>query len=133
MGMYTEVLVKADIKAISAQNKAALRFLFGDGDTALLDVLGLPDHPFFKSERWNSIGRSSSYYHIPKALNFFDGSYLFSRSDMKSYNGEAELFFDWLIKHCADVEHGECVGYIWYETWDKPKLVCGGDDLLGSE
>lgn len=130
MGMYTEVVVKCDLKPrLTNVELAALKFLFSDGP----EPSELPDHRFFSLPRWMCIGRDSSYYHIPEALNHYDpdddidrGAYLFSRSDLKNYDGEIEAFFDWLRplvdKYCDKT----CIGWMWYEEDEEPTLVYVG-------
>lgn len=122
MGMYTEILVKADVNVnnLSDTEKSVLNHLFNDGDRPD----SLPDHPFFTLDRWSQIGRMSSFYHHPKAVNSVSdcGEYIFSRSDIKNYNGEIEQFFDW-FKPLTTAQNGECIGYKWYEEDDVPTLI----------
>ncbi len=125
MGMYTEVLVKARLSDEAAKNEAVIsvvRYLFSDGERPL----SLPDHKFFSTGRWEQVGSSYSFYHHPMALsshhNEFGGNYIFSRSDLKNYEGEVQSFFDWLNPLC-DAEHGECIGYSWYEEDLAPTLI----------
>lgn len=90
MGMYTEILVKADVNVnnLSDMEKSVLNYLFDGGDKPD----SLPDHPFFTLDRWSQIGRTCSFYHHPKAVNSVSdcGEYIFSRSDIKNYDGEIE-------------------------------------------
>lgn len=122
MGMYTEILVKADVNVnnLSDTEKSVLNYLFNDGDRPD----SLPDHPFFTLDRWSQIGRMSSFYHHPKAVNSVSncGEYIFSRSDIKNYNGEIEQFFDW-FKPLTTAQNGKCIGYKWYEEDDVPTLI----------
>lgn len=94
--------------------------MFGDGKRP--DVL--PDHAFFKLPRWDFIGKSSSFYHHPHALSNLDLSYgyIFSRSDLKNYDGEITAFFDWFSPLTTAWE-GKCIGYRWHEEDDAPTLV----------
>ena len=50
------------------------------------------------------------------------GSALFSRSDLKNYDREIELFFDWLRPLTCALP-GDCIGWQWYEEHDEPTLV----------
>lgn len=122
MGMYTEILVKADVNVnnLSDTEKSVLNYLFNDGDRPD----SLPDHPFFTLDRWSQIGRMSSFCHHPKAVNSVSdcGEYIFSRSDIKNYNGEIEQFFDW-FKPLTTARNGKCIGYKWYEEDDVPTLI----------
>lgn len=122
MGMYTEIVVKADvnINELSEVEKSTLNYLFGDGD--LPD--SLPEHVFFTLDRWSQIGKMASFYHHPKSINSIsdDGEYIFSRSDIKNYSGEIEQFFDW-FKPLTTAQEGQCIGYMWYEEDDVPTLI----------
>ena len=121
MGMYTEILIKADIKIdIPTKVHEILTFLFTETDVD--KPKDLPDHPFFKYDEWTLIGRCSSYYHIPTCLNFYEKEYLFSRSDLKNYGNEIDLFFDWIDPYICAYE-GKCIGYSWYEESDEPTLI----------
>lgn len=123
MGMYTEILVKAsvDLDSISQKNMSVIKYLFSDGEEPREDAL--PDHKFFTLPRWSLIGHCSSYYHHPVVINSMDeyGS-IFSRSDIKNYDGEIEAFFDW-FQPLATKTEGECIGYYWYEECELPTLV----------
>lgn len=122
MGMYTEILIKADVntKKLSKEEKGVLNFLFSDGE----QPQELPNHYFFTLPRWQLIGKMSSFYHHPHPVNSVsdDGEYIFSRSDLKNYNGEIEAFFDW-FRPLTDAYEGKCIGYQWYEEDDQPTLI----------
>lgn len=134
MGMYTELVLKCYISANTPlEVEGVLRHLFRAGGTPET----LPDHPFFKLPRWDFIGRSNSFYHTPFALsdyrqpnNEYDtggektylGGYIFSRSDLKNYDGEIAAFLDWLDPY-IDEEQGMCIGWTWYEENAEPTLI----------
>lgn len=120
MGMYTEILVKADVNidSLSEEEKEVLKFLFAGGK----EPSSLPNHHFFTLSRWHNIGRSCSFYHHPACLNSIDDSYIFSRSDLKNYDGEIEAFFDWFAP-LTTAGKGKCIGYSWYEEDDEPVLI----------
>ena len=121
--MYTELVVKCSIKENIDDNvKNILDYLFNGAE---LDKAKIPDHEFFKCERWHFIGSGSSCYHIPFALSKWDysiGSYLFSRSDLKDYNAEIEKFIDWIDQY-IDETPGMCIGWSWYEEYNEPTLL----------
>ena len=129
MGMYTEIVIKACIKSnIDKVDRDILNFMF-NRDVDPPDVL--PEHEFFKCDRWDSIGCMSSFYHIPWASSKYSQDYLFSRSDLKDYGGEIDLFFDYL-RPLVNGYRGEespvyadplCIGYKWYEEYSSPTLV----------
>jgi hypothetical protein len=121
MGMYTEVLVKAQIKRnINPSDKCVLDFLFNG--IPLPDSINIPDHEFFKCNRWQMIGSCSSYYHIPWPDSGYREDYVFSRSDLKAYDDEDDKFFDW-FKTVVDASAGSVIGWTWYEENDEPSLV----------
>ncbi len=127
MGMYTELVFKASIRAdIPDPVHAVLRHLFADGDRPS----ALPDHPLFQCSRWGQIGRGSSFYHTPFALSQYDNpndpgakdGYIFSRSDLKNYEQEIAHFLDWVDPYIDEMP-GFCIGWAWYEEADQPTLV----------
>ena len=127
MGMYTELVFKAAIRADTPdQAHNVLLHLFSGGALPT----SLPDHPFFRCPRWNMIGRGSSFYHTPFALSRYGnqmgaigkGGHVFSRSDLKNYDGEIREFLDWVDPY-IDAVTGACVGWTWYEEEWHPTLV----------
>ena len=119
MGMYTELVLKAEVKRDLPQDvEAVLQHLFNGNDAP--DVL--PSHPFFECDRWGHVGTCSSYYHIPFAMSNYSEGYIFSRSDLKNYGGEIEKFIDWLTPYLNEFK-GYCIGWTWYEEADKPTLL----------
>lgn len=120
MGMCTELVLKADVKSDIPQGvRDIFNFLFGDGD----EPSSLPNHPFFNTERWSSIGRSCSYYHVPWTSSKFSEDYIFSRSDLKNYGGEIGLFIAWVKPYLNEID-GNCIGWSWYEEDETPTLIC---------
>lgn len=124
--MYTELVLKCSLKEDIDENaKNILDYLFNNKE---LDENKIPNHEFFKCQRWNHIGSSSSYYHIPFALSRWDtkiGSYLFSRSDLKNYDDEIDKFLDWINPYIEDYNSDDklCIGYKWYEEDEIPTLI----------
>lgn len=119
MGEYTELLLKCRIKEnISEDVNHILNYLFNDDN----HPDKLPDHGFFKCERWYMIGRCCSYYHIPSSFSKFDERYLFSRSDLKNYDQEIYKFLDWVDPY-IDEDINQCIGWVWQEQEDNPTLI----------
>ena len=60
-------------------------------DDVELDDFEIPSHSLFKTDRWDSMLRSGSYYHIPYNVKLFEYNdisenyYLVVRSDFKNY------------------------------------------------
>jgi hypothetical protein len=109
MGMYTELVIKAEVKA-----KA------------------LPDFRLLESgEDVHGIFLMSSHYHHPAPIINLntelieDGEfYVFMRIDLKNYQQEIEEFLEWLGPMLRENAYDdECVGWFWYEEWDRPQLL----------
>jgi len=122
MGTYTELVLKCAVKDdIPKEVDNVLKFLFGRD--ILMDMPEkLPEHPFFKKISWEAIGRSSSYYHIPCPVNFYNGKYLFTRSDLKNYHEEIESFLDWLIPYLCN-SPGKFIGWQFLEQTREPLFI----------
>ena len=119
MGMYTELVLKCEVKSdCPSLVKDILNYLFNDKEKPK----ELPEHNFFKCERWASIGHCSSFYHVPFALSKFEEGYIFSRSDLKNYDNEIDLFIDWLKPYLDEFERN-CIGWSWYEESEVPTLI----------
>ena len=130
MGMYTELVLKCEIKENVPENvHNILSYLFNQAD-GFDNPPPQPDHAFFLCERWRMLGQCSSFYHVPFALSKYStgfsdgraGGYIFSRSDLKNYDNEIKHFIDWLTPY-IDQEDGECIGWSWYEEDDRPTLL----------
>ena len=124
--MYTECYICSPIKTNTPKEIMDILFyMFGDKD--LLDEApkNLPAHKFFTKERWQFIGKCSSFYHIPFSVSKIrkeqNQYYLVSRSDIKNYDNEIEGFFDWISPY-LDKYEGDFIGYSRYEEVNKPKL-----------
>jgi hypothetical protein len=128
MGMYTELVLKCNIRDDVPQDvRNVLKHLFNQDE----EPVTLPDHQFFKCQRWQMIGQCSSFYHHPKALSDYwtghggnedSGGCIFSRSDLKNYGYEITHFIDWLMPY-IDEEEGQCIGWEWYEEDTQPTLL----------
>lgn len=121
MGMYTELVFKASLKDdIPNDVKEVLEYMFGSGETPKT----LPENKLFDLPRWKSIGWCSSFYHHPESVRSYSRTrgYIFSRSDLKNYDGEIEAFLDWIDPYLDELP-GHCIGWTWYEEFDSPTLV----------
>lgn len=119
MGMYTELVLKVKIKHdIPTTDRDVLEYLFNGGERPKV----VPGHAFFEKPNWDMIGRCSSYYHTPFSLSKIEGRHLFSRSDLKNYDGEIEAFLDWLRPMIDELED-RCIGWTWYEEESSPTLI----------
>lgn len=125
MGMYTELVLKCEVSGDAPEvAKQVVRYLFGAADKPEV----IPDDEFFKCDRWHLIGKCSSAYHHPDAVNSivtYDWSEdinVFSRSDLKNYGDEIQKFINWITPYVCGI--GEiCIGWSWYEEEDRPTLI----------
>ncbi len=135
--MYTELVLKVNLKdETPTEVREILSYLFdAERPFSTLPAFALPDHPFFKCDRWRNVGNGSSFYHHPKALSHIDKDYLFSRSDIKNYDEEIEKFLNWLSPYLNEYQRGNCVGWYWYEEQEYPYLLqfVGGEIKICKE
>lgn len=122
MGMYTEICTRIDLNKKTTPQSVidVLNYMLGETE----EQPELPDHELFKTARWDSMLRCSSYYHVPFStfqLRYEDignDYYLVGRSDLKNYNSEIPLFFSWISRYA---ENG-MLGYSLYEEDDFPTV-----------
>ena len=123
MGMYTELVLKCQLKEnLPVEVMDIIMFMFKGGNRCSPPAT-LPDHEFFKCGSWMMIGASSSFYHIPWKVNDLEENYLFSRSDLKNYGDEIEEFVDWLTPYIETGGQRTCIGWSWYEGAIEPRLL----------
>lgn len=123
MGMYTEINVCFDLTKDAPKNVVSILYYLIDGDD---EPSNLPNHEFFKCDRWHMVACCDSYY--------FDGStnskMVFDnisktwkiniRANLKNYDSEIEKFLDWLAPYIETVGF---IGYTRYEEWEDPLLI----------
>lgn len=128
MGMYTEIHVAGECK-IETDVARIIEHLFSDGH----EPDKLPDHEFFKCDRWRHIGSRSSFCCSPVTISktmsfdYIQGTLFFnSVSNIKNYDGEIDKFFDWLtsekIEHYGHSRYEETMGEVktyLYEVGEK--------------
>lgn len=93
-------------------------------------VPALPDHPLFQTPRWRHMLICDSYYFDVETHSElkWDSSastfFLTINSNFKNYNGELDLFLDWISPHVREKRPGDYwVGYWWYEEDDEPSGI----------
>ena len=97
-------------------------------DVMELEDFEIPSHSLFKTDRWDSMLRSGSYYHIPYNVKLFEYNdisenyYLVVRSDFKNYQGEIGKFFDWITPYIKKYGDKTFIGYSLYEEATEPTL-----------
>ncbi len=123
MGMYTEFLFQGETKAnLPHQVKELIYYFFDTNSSEIIGSCDLPDHPFFKCDRWKHIGHIGSYYFSPFALRHKknhiqnDGTErVFLICNLKNYHDEIKLFLDWIDLHMEFYW-----GYYFYEEDEQP-------------
>lgn len=122
MGMYTEIFFRAEVDD-EAYN--VIRAIHNRED------YDWPDHPFFRTDRFDVITTMSSYYfpqanHVEFARDdsqYVKGQWVSFRSNLKNYDGEIEKFFDWVSPHCRSSGYDKTfIGYSQYEEADEPTI-----------
>lgn len=128
MGMYTELIFGANCKAdlLNEIDLAVLQYLFNNGPEPIV----LPDHPFFKCDRWKYITKSLSYYFAVRSPyasikhdKISETWNLSSRANLKNYDSEIEKFLDW-IKPKLEQGSGyrDFYAIVCYEEQDEPTI-----------
>lgn len=133
MGMYTEIYTKITFKEDTPKEVIdIIKYMVGMIDETELN--GAPDHPLFKTGRWDFMFQCCSYYHMPETnVKFwFDDIanqwFLNGRSDLKDYDQEIAKFFDWVKPYCETRgDEKTFIGYHLYEEEDTPTLVFIGN------
>lgn len=104
MGMYTEVYLAIELKRDTPQEIInVLKFLAEDTHELPFELI--PDHPFFKCERWRWLFSMSSAYHPAAVINNFwqddiSKQWLINiHSSIKNYDQEIQKFCDWIAPY----------------------------------
>jgi hypothetical protein len=102
--------------------KELIDYFFDEGSILNKLNTSLPEHIFFKCERWRHIGHMGSYYFNPFSLRYKedhiqrDGTQrVLLICNLKNYNDEIELFLDWIDQYMEFYW-----GYYLYEEQDTP-------------
>lgn len=128
MGMYTDFCFDVNIKKDVPDDVVAMLNQMRDFDRFDLFQKVLPDHPFFKCDRWVQIGHCSSAYFpaeprfIFEKKSYGDDYVLNLRCNLKNYDEEIKHFINW-IKPYVDAYPGEFLGFYRYEEATRPTLV----------
>lgn len=129
MGMYTELLFKAELKRDVPQHAVdTLRYLVGDSDEQDFPK----DHEFFDGDRWDIVLRGGSAYFCTGATKlWFDNIsnrwYLAANSSIKNYDRDIEKFLAWISPYVEDSYPGGFLGYKMYEEDERPTLIIYGE------
>lgn len=126
MGMYTDFCFDAIIRSDVPANVVTVLCQMRDHDASFDKIL--PDHPFFRCDRWMQIGHCCSAYFPAEPRFIFEkrslgNDYVLNiRCNLKNYDSEIERFIDW-IKPYVDAVPGEFLGFYRYEEAAHPTLV----------
>jgi len=123
MGMYTELNFNSELKKDTPENIITILKCMIDGSFYEDE---LPDHNFFKTNRWDWMLQSDSYYFDAKTESKLvkeEGKiYLRIQCNLKNYDREIEEFLDWIMPYC-DKEVGDYLGHSRYEESEEPTLI----------
>ena len=123
--MYTEIHFNSELKKNLNQNVIDILGYMLDHDK---NMPALPDHEFFKCDRWKLLFTMGSYYfdadtHSTLRFDDISGSYyLCVRANLKNYNNEIQKFIDWIMPYLNKYE-GEFLGFYRYEETEEPTLI----------
>lgn len=126
MGMYTELIFSAELDGnLPAEVNRILRFMCTGEDKP--DKL--PEHELFKTGRWSSLFRGSSYYFVDTIPPIFrydeigEDWRLTTRANLKNYDREIEKFIDWIKPYVRGGCGGrEYFAIVCYEEQDEPTI-----------
>ena len=109
MGMYTDFALKFSIDKSHADYEHILSILAHIAGIDNRTPAAMPDHPFFRASRWDMMARSGrSFIDNRDYLNSVD---IMLIGDFKNYEGEIDLFIDWISPYIYDC----LTGYSHYE------------------
>ena len=127
MGMYTELVLGIELyKGTPQEVIDILKYMTGEDDLNLLHKDVLESHPFFSCDRWKYLFTMGSYYfdgQTHSELKYDDISktyFLTTRSNLKNYNSEIDMFLDWIEPY---VNTRDMWGYKRYEESEMPTII----------
>lgn len=126
MGMYTEMVLAIELQKDAPEEVVTILKYLTQEDYDPEHSFEKPGHSFFYCERWKLIFRGDSYYFDGETHSIFkfdDVSntwFLTTRSNVKNYGGELELFCEWLAPY---IQTREFAGHTRYEGCEEPILL----------
>lgn len=126
MGMYTSLHLAVNLKKDTPEEVVNILKFLVNRDSPPPEAL--PDHPFFRAERWGMVLSCDSYYFSGTQFGvlewdeILDAYTLTTLSNMKNYGDEIFLFLDWLHPY-LDAFPGDFLGYTQYEECPEPELL----------
>jgi len=131
MGMYTELIFGCGLKKETPKDVIdILKYMCDENNDKSTEGLVIPNHPLFGDTRWRIMFQCSSYYFGANEglskLWYDDISKnwrISTRSNLKNYNDEIELFLDW-IKPWISQGSGsrDLYAIVMYEESSEPTL-----------
>lgn len=128
MGYYTEFVFGCKLREDTPEDVITIvaRLCHGIGN---FHDLRLPDHEFFRCDRWRFIACCSSYYFGGPNVSectvdeHYNEHRISIRSNLKNYKEEIQKFVDW-IKPYVDQGAGKrgLLGYAMYEGSSEPQM-----------
>ena len=124
MGMYTAFHFFARLQENLPKDVVDILTFLIEGNTFLIPLtLSIPDHPFFKCERWRFIADADN--------SSFSCDTITINGDLKNYDHEIQHFIDWISKYIYRSEYYDrfakretkFAGYYLYEEDREPTLI----------
>lgn len=127
MGMYTALHFNSELNIPQECEVAeVLKYMVSDREDKPTEI---PNHPLFKTERWERMFQCDSYYFDEDTHSTMrwdeiaKNYYLCLRFNVKNYDGEIEKFIDWIMLYLDKYETGEFLGFYRYEEDEDPTII----------
>lgn len=130
MGMYTELIFGAElVKETPPKVIEVLKYLH-EFELEKEEPKELPDHEFFKCERWRLLFKMGSFYfgiHNGDSKFWYEDIcnswHISTRSNIKNYDGEIEKFLDWIKPYISQgTGEREFYAIVTYEESSEPTI-----------
>jgi hypothetical protein len=119
MGMYTELYIKAKLKA-DPEAISVIKFL-QDSKYGEIPTFNT-NYSLFKTQRWEWMLRGGSGYFSTQPYQVLEDKgdhFIFENcSNIKNYDNEYEYFLEWLSPYIIEEE-----GHIHYEEYQNPSVI----------
>lgn len=135
MGMYTQLFITTDLKNDTPDSVIQiLQYMQNANNERQETKPEIPDHPLFKTDRWDYMLICGSAYFEGPNFNKLKKKYQDNEasewefgnlSNFKNYDGEIDLFLDWLSPWISKSSCAELLGWVRYEEDDQPDLIYG--------
>lgn len=126
--MYTALHFSAELKKDTPEMVVDVLNKMVNGKLPFEDPKELPDHEFFKCDRWCFLFTMDSYYfsadtHCSFRFDEIAGAWFLTvTSNIKNYDGEIQKFIDWIMPYVAESTN-DFLGYYRYEENREPTLI----------